>query len=705
MAIMTFIDNQFSPLASSSKLPRSYTNTKNQKNKGMVNSTAEKVPQTVSAKETTQGPQTGDAKKTVSLGSIVGFPVLNLDEGVPNKPDSGWLLRQGGNNIVMEIIVEEEEQLDLLKFTPDDIKSEVEFWNQSVYCYILGTNPPMDIVEDYVYQAWSEFGIDKVSFVENGVFLVRFTKPAGMSSLLNVGYYFFDNKPIVIKPWSVDVDLVKEKIDVAPVWVRLTGVPLKFRGDYLVPIAGLVGNFVRKDIATTEKKRLSYARVLVELKMDQHLPDKIQFLDENGNVVVVQVTYEWRPVSCEGCKGFGHDKQQCTKAKPKVQPKGKPNPPPEKQKRQTWRPVQKQVDPPRAKRSIVFSPEGFPPLVRPSVTTPAMHIMKLNKQGRFTEIIASGRKGPLPFLDALNGTTPRRGVMQSGLFGLLETKIKPRNLLNKSSSLCEGWSITTNSSWHKGGRIWVLWKPELFIVNVLNYNAQYIHMRVTSRTDDNCFLLTMIYAHNDFHERVELWTFLKHVALTCNESWLWAGDFNTVLSPVERLRGHTSEAEMQHFQECVSLCCVEDLQATRAMFTWSNNENPVDRVYSRQDRVMGNNEWMLEYGDYLAHFHPEGVFDHCPCTIVNKKADMGRRKSFNYFNMWGKSELFLPCVKKIWCQVYQETKMFSVVKKLKALKLGLKALNKDYFSDIENSTTLTAALLEKNSEGFGGPSW
>ncbi|XP_074315744.1 uncharacterized protein LOC141651956 [Silene latifolia] len=241
----------------------------------------------------------------------------------------------------METIVEEEEQMDLLKFTQDDIKSEVEFWNQSVYCYILGTNPPMEVVEDYVYQAWSEFGIDRVSFMENDVFLVRFTKPAGMSSLLNAGYYFFDNKPIVIKPWSVDVDLVKEKIDMVPVWVRLTGIPLKFWGDCLLPIAGLVGNFVRKDIATAEKKRLSYARVLVELKMDQHLPDKVQFLDETGNVVVVQVTYEWRPVSCEGCKGFGHDKQQCRKAKPKVQTKGKPNPPPEKQKRQEWRPVQK----------------------------------------------------------------------------------------------------------------------------------------------------------------------------------------------------------------------------------------------------------------------------------------------------------------------------------------------------------------------------
>ncbi|XP_074293532.1 uncharacterized protein LOC141620604 [Silene latifolia] len=155
-------------------------------------------------------------------------------------------------------------------------------------------------------------------------------------------------------------------------------------------------------------------------------------------------------------------------------------------------------------------------------------------------------------------------------------------------------------------RIWILWKPDLFCVDVLAYGAQFIHMKVKSRVDGKQFLLTMIYAHNDLYERIELWNFLKDVALHCNEPWLWAGDFNIVLTHVERLGGNTTDAEMEHFQECVSLCCVEDLQATGALFTWSNKQEPIHRVYTRLDRVMGNHEWMMEYGDYMAHFHPEG---------------------------------------------------------------------------------------------------
>ncbi|XP_074305402.1 uncharacterized protein LOC141640530 [Silene latifolia] len=197
-----------------------------------------------------------------------------------------------------------------------------------------------------------------------------------------------------------------------------------------------------------------------------------------------------------------------------------------------------------------------------------------------------------------------------GLFGLLETKIKPSSLLKKNTTLCEGWSVSTNFSWHKGGRGWILWKPTCFKLHFLEYGAQFIHMLVKSNTDDHKFYLTVIYAFNGLSERIELWDFLKKFGATCDAPWLRMGDFNTVLSPIERLGGSTTDAEMQHFQECVSLCGVYDIQATGAFFTWSNKQGPQERVYSRLDRVMGNQEWNEQYGDYIAHFHPEGLFDH-----------------------------------------------------------------------------------------------
>ncbi|XP_074297011.1 uncharacterized protein LOC141627682 [Silene latifolia] len=137
---------------------------------------------------------------------------------------------------------------------------------------------------------------------------------------------------------------------------------------------------------------------------------------------------------------------------------------------------------------------------------------------------------------------------------------------------------------------------------------------------------------------------------------------------------------MEHFQKCVSLCEMEDIKATGALFTWSNKQAPTERVYSILDRAMGNPEWLSHYGDYVAHFHPEGMFDHCPCTIVDRR---------------GASEHFAISVDGVWKQSYKGTKMFNVVKKLKALKPVLKNLNTNCFSDIENGTSIAGTVLQQ----------
>ncbi|XP_074297831.1 uncharacterized protein LOC141628613 [Silene latifolia] len=186
----------------------------------------------------------------------------------------------------------------------------------------------------------------------------------------------------------------------------------------------------------------------------------------------------------------------------------------------------------------------------------------------------------------------------------------------------------------------------------------------------------------------------QEISATCCTPWLWLGDFNTVLSPIERLGGNTTNAEMEHFQDCVSICGMEDILATGAMFTWSNKQELNDMVYSRLDRAMGNQEWLDDYSTSLAHFHPEGLFDHCPCTIVDRNADIGGKKNFKYFNMWGLTPSFKDSVAMAWATVYRGTKMFSVVKKLKALKPILKNINRECFSDVENNTNIASMALE-----------
>ncbi|XP_074265645.1 uncharacterized protein LOC141588088 [Silene latifolia] len=272
-----------------------------------------------------------------------------------------------------------------------------------------------------------------------------------------------------------------------------------------------------------------------------------------------------------------------------------------------------------------------------------------------------------------------------GLFGLLETKIKNKIFLKAVNSFNNGWCISTNNGYHSGGRIWILWQPKRFRVNFIEYNAQFIHMKVESLLDKSMCYLTVVYAFNSIQERVPLWNQLRKIAGMTHGPWAIAGDFNCILAASERYGGASSMAEMEPFRRCVEDCEVVDIAATGSLYTWNNKQRPEERIYSRIDRFLVNREWCDLYPDTYAHFLPEGLFDHSPCLIRSSTNGRGK-SSFKYLNMWGSSKEFVNTVRKHWDRGIDGTPLFRLTTNLKGLKAGLCQLNRDDFSDIEKST-------------------
>ncbi|XP_074309497.1 uncharacterized protein LOC141643982 [Silene latifolia] len=152
--------------------------------------------------------------------------------------------------------------------------------------------------------------------------------------VLKQGFSMFNNKPLVVKPWTENASLAKEKFKNVPIWIRLCGLGLKFRGEKcLAKFGGLFGKFMRIDGPTKDKTRLGYARLMVEVQVGQDLPDKIFFKNEKGTEISVLVEYEWRLDICDLCKGIGHTKNMCKKPTPA------PVTPVVRKTTQVWRPI------------------------------------------------------------------------------------------------------------------------------------------------------------------------------------------------------------------------------------------------------------------------------------------------------------------------------------------------------------------------------
>lgn len=97
-----------------------------------------------------------------------------------------------------------------------------------------------------------------------------------------------------------------------PIWVQLWGLDLKYWGERsLVKIVSKLGDFLKVDPATKNRDKLQFMRVMVEVNVSQSFLDTLQFLNEKGLLIVVDVTYEWKPEMCNKCKRMGHPTHNC----------------------------------------------------------------------------------------------------------------------------------------------------------------------------------------------------------------------------------------------------------------------------------------------------------------------------------------------------------------------------------------------------------
>ncbi|KAM7465145.1 hypothetical protein LguiB_012707 [Lonicera macranthoides] len=83
----------------------------------------------------------------------------------------------------------------------------------------------------------------RVFLLKTGVYIVEFNDAEARVDILEAGPWTFDNKPLIVKPWSVEANLER---------------------------------------MTAEQKRLVFARVIVEIKVGVDMPEVVLLQDEDG---------------------------------------------------------------------------------------------------------------------------------------------------------------------------------------------------------------------------------------------------------------------------------------------------------------------------------------------------------------------------------------------------------------------------------------
>ncbi|XP_009768291.1 uncharacterized protein [Nicotiana sylvestris] len=164
----------------------------------------------------------------------------------------------------------------------------------------------------FVYGVWNSVTTPTVFLHDDGYFIFRFESMENKIEIVQNGPYTFNNRPMVLKDWDPDFQIQNESMRIFPIWINLPRLPVQcWAEENLGRIASLLGKPICTDKLTAQCKRISFARILVEMDITQPLPDGVTIENPDGSTWEQRVEFEWKPKLCMDCNKFGHSTGNC----------------------------------------------------------------------------------------------------------------------------------------------------------------------------------------------------------------------------------------------------------------------------------------------------------------------------------------------------------------------------------------------------------
>ncbi|KAL0455422.1 UNVERIFIED_CONTAM: hypothetical protein Slati_0881400 [Sesamum latifolium] len=177
-----------------------------------------------------------------------------------------------------------------------------------------------------------------------------------------------------------------------------------------------------------------------------------------------------------------------------------------------------------------------------------------------------------------------------------------------------------------------------------------------------------------------------------DEPLLVMGDFNTV-ADMSEVCGHSGDIRvaMEEFQDCISQTGIITLPMQGNLFTWHNHSTDSRSLWKRLDRMLANDRWLARWPDVSYSSLNAWTLDHSPLVI---RGDVRRSpvRIFRFDNYLAASSQFIPTVQRIWGNSVVGTAMYSVTRKLKALKPLFRAQRKQK-GDLSSNVKLAQEFL------------
>ena len=186
-------------------------------------------------------------------------------------------------------------------------------WRATLVGRFLGKKLPYSLVTNVTARIWGKEGLIDTLATDSGYFFFSFSCEENRDAVLEGGPWFIAGQPLLLRPWKPHFSFSNEEIHTIPIWVNFYGVPLEYWNPKGISfISSFIGKPIRVDRTTASRRRITYARVCIEVNTDFEFFNEFHIESEDeitGETLRTKISleYQWIPVRCKQCSQFGHD--------------------------------------------------------------------------------------------------------------------------------------------------------------------------------------------------------------------------------------------------------------------------------------------------------------------------------------------------------------------------------------------------------------
>ncbi|KAL5549942.1 hypothetical protein UlMin_000118 [Ulmus minor] len=194
--------------------------------------------------------------------------------------------------------------------------------------------------------------------------------------------------------------------------------------------------------------------------------------------------------------------------------------------------------------------------------------------------------------------------------------------------------------------------------------------------------LFAVYGPCSYSTKKAFWELLSLEAERVPRAWLILRDFNGIFNANDRSSNRGVDKGSRIMKETLDKFGMISIPSSGSFYSWSIRRIGRNRVNSRTDRGVANEEWWIRFPNASLHLLPQSTSDHSPQLLSCLGHHEAVKKTFCFEATWVEDYHSHWVVEQAWHSSFHPRHPTRLVNRFSATRYALSRWNRDEFGNI-----------------------